>query len=267
MIGVIKKYFQVLWIVIRNSFYKISAYRANFFSGLITDFCFNISRIVFVNVLLLNVPNLGGWEENHYLLFFGSSFLAESIYMFFFYNSHTMISQQINNGDMDFLLTKPISEMFILSTMNINFGSGLSNFVLGIVFVIKGIAGLNLEISVSKIIIYGCLILGGSIVYFSISFMINLLSFWFVRAGNVFELFTNITDLYRYPSDIFPKIVSMIITFIIPFQLISITPAKYMIESVNDEIFLGIALYPILFFVISYYIMRAAIAVYTSASS
>ncbi len=264
---ILGKYFLVLWIIIRNSFYKITTYRANFFSGLITDFCFNISRVVFVNVLFLNVGNLGNWNEYHYMIFFGSSFLAESIYMFFFYNSHTTISLQINNGDMDFLLTKPMSEMFMLSAMNVNIGSGLSNFILGVIFISKGMKELNLQKSVAEMCFYAVLIVCGSIVYFSVSLMINLLSFWFVRANNVFEIFMNVTDLYRYPGDIFSKKFSLFITLMIPLQLISMIPAKYLLDSVKVSVLVLEMVYPIIFLLLCYGFMRLAIASYTSASS
>lgn len=263
----LRKYFYVLLIIIRNSFYKLFTYRANFFSGLITDFCFNISRVIFVSILFLNVDNLGGWNRSHYLLFFGCSFLAESIYMFFFYNSHTTISRQIDNGDMDFLLTKPMSEMFMLSAMNINIGSGLSNFILGIIFVSKGMNDLKLNITVSKMILFVFLILCGSIIYFSISLIINLLSFWFVKANNVFEIFMNVTDLYRYPGDIFPRVISSVITFIIPLQLISIVPAKYLTNITTIEAVFLAMIYSTIFILLSYGFMRIAIASYTSASS
>lgn len=263
----LKKYFFVLFIIIRNSFYKIVTYRANFFSGLITDFCFNISRVIFINVLLQNVEDLGGWGMNHYLLFFGCSFLAESIYMFFFYNSHTTISRQISNGDMDFLLTKPMSEMFMLSAMNTNIGSGLSNFILGFIFVSKATNTLKIELSISKMAAFIFLVVCGSIIYFSISFIINLLSFWFVKAHNVFDIFMNITDLYRYPGDIFPRIISTIITFVVPLQLISIFPAKFLLDITTARIVFGAIIYSTIFMLLSYSIMRKAIASYTSASS
>lgn len=264
---IIKKYCYVLWIIIRNSFYRIVTYRAEFFSGLITDFCFNITRTVFVQVLFLHVGSLGNWNRSHFMLFFGSSFLSESIYMFLFYNSHTTISRQINNGNMDFLLTKPMSEMFMLSAMNVNIGSGLSNFILGIMFIIKGVRGLSLDITYGKILLYILLIFCGTMVYFSISLIINLLSFWFVSANNVFEIFMNVTDLYRYPGDIFPRLLTLCITFFIPLQFISIAPTRYLLNCSSKYMLILEIIYPIILLCVSHKFLKWAISSYTSASS
>lgn len=263
----IKKFFYVLWIIIRNSFYKIITYRVGFFAGLITDFCFNITRVVFVEILFMYVKNLGIWNQSHFMIFFGASFLSESIYMFLFYNSHTTISLQINSGNMDFLLTKPMSEMFMLSFMNVNIGSGLSNFVLGIIFIVKGIKGLNLIVTVWHLFTFILFIFCGTMVYFSISLIINLLSFWFVSANNVFGIFMNVTDLYRYPGEIFPKLLTSSITFIIPLQLISIAPAKYLMNSSSIYLIIMEIVYPILLIIVCNIILKRAILSYTSASS
>lgn len=273
--GEMRKYIHVLSIVIRNSFYKASAYRANFFSGLITDFCFNLSRIVFVNILFGHTDTLGGWNIHHYQLFFGCSFLAESIYMFFFYNSHTTISRRIICGDMDFLLTKPMSEMFVLSAMDVNLGSGISNFILGMSFLSMGVNGLDLEIAPGSLALFGFLVLCGSMIYFSLSLMINLLSFWVVNANSVFDLFMNITDLYRYPGDLFPRIVSSVITFVLPLQFIAILPAGWLMgdSGAGSEVEVGVevgilaGIYAAVFMLLGFYFTRRAVRRYGSAGS
>lgn len=263
----VQKYFLVTGIIIRNSFCKMFAYRADFFSGLITDFCSNISKVILVNVLFLNVDSLGGWNQAQFLVLFGSAFLAESIYMFFFFNSHTTISRQIISGDMDFLLTKPMPEMFMLSVMNVNIGSGLSNFILGVIFVMKGVESLKIKVSCIDVLLYILFIAFGAMIYFAISFMINLLSFWFSNVRNVFEIYTNISDLYRYPGDIFPRVVSSCITFVIPLQLIAIIPAKYLMNGVPVETLALEAVYSAVLMLISYKVMRRAVAAYTSTGS
>lgn len=271
--GEMRKYIHVLSIVIRNSFYKASAYRANFFSGLITDFCFNLSRIVFVNILFGHADTLGGWNIHHYQLFFGCSFLAESIYMFFFYNSHTTISRRIICGDMDFLLTKPMAEMFVLSAMDVNLGSGISNFVLGMSFLSMGVNGLDLEIAPGRLALLGFLVLCGSMIYFSLSLMINLLSFWVVNANSVFDLFMNITDLYRYPGDLFPRVVSSVITFVLPLQFIAILPAGWLMgdsgagSEVGVEVGIFAGIYAAVFMLLGYCLLRRAIGRYSSVGS
>lgn len=261
----LKKYCSVLGVIIRCSFYQILTYRANFLSGLLTDSCFNLSRVVFVNILFLNAEYLGDWSLEHYFIFFGCSFLMESIYMFFFYNSHTLISRQIHNGNMDFLLTKPMSEMFMLSVMNVNIGSGLSNFILGMIFLFRGARGIGLKITTGRAALLVLFILCGSVIYFSISLIINLLSFWVVKVDTVFDLFLSVTDLYRYPGDIFPRLISAAITFVIPLQFISIIPAKSLLGIAGaGAAFLAI-LYSVFFALLSYGLMRMAAAAYTSA--
>ena len=236
----LKKYTYLLFLFIRNSLIQAVTYRTDFFVSLLTDSCSCLVRVLFVDFLFQHVTSVGSWSFDLFLVYFGCAFIMEGIYMFFFFNGHTRISLKILTGEMDYFLSKPLSEIFYLSFHSSNIGSGISNLILGSFYLIKGIKNLRLTISLKRLAIFAFLLFCGLILYFSISFLINCLSFWFLQAGVLFSLFLNMTDLLRYPGDIFPKGVHFFITFIIPFQFIAIVPAKYLTGEIGTE-YLGLA--------------------------
>jgi ABC-2 type transport system permease protein len=206
----------------------------DFFSGLITDACFCFVRILVVETIFLYVNQVFGWTRAHYLIFFGTSFLAEGIYMLLFFNSHIKIPQQVETGELDYILSRPTANsIFLMSMQSINFGSGLANAILGCVYLYLGCNALYLSISVITIAMYILTLLCGALIYFALAFIINITSFWFLQVQNIFNIFMGVSDLYRYPGDIFPKPINTLITFVIPLQFISIMPARVLIEGVK----------------------------------
>lgn len=266
MLRKIKKYIKILKIILRNTLYRNFIYRIEFFVGIITDTLFNIVKISFILVLLNYTVRLGNWNSNMITLLLGTSFLIESIYMFFFFNSHSSISMHVNKGDMDFFLIKPISEMFYLSINNVNFGSGISNIIFAIIYLIKGLSNQNLNLSI--FLGYLFMVICGSTIYFCISISVNAISFWTIQANNIFNLFINITDFYRYPGEIFPKKINEFITFILPLQLIAVFPTMYLLNMGNSSwIFWFEIVMTCLMLFISRKILKFAIKNYSSASS
>lgn len=228
-----KKYAKIWSIILRNCINKNLTYRLEFATGFITDLCFCLVRILFVEVLFLNVNQIGQWNRSHFMVFFGSSFIIEGIYMFLFFNSHTNIPKQVSTGEMDFLLAKPVSEIFYISMNSLNLGSGVSNLLIGGVYLSIGLKQLGLSIGLERIAAYVVMLIVGITLYFWMSFIINVISFWIIEVNSIFNIFTNIMDFYRYPCDMFPNGIKIFITYIFPFQFIAIIPAQVLIGSMS----------------------------------
>lgn len=231
----LKKYVYLLFLFIKNSLMLDLSYRTDFVVSLLTDSCSCLVRVLFVGFIFQHVTMVGNWSFDHFMVYFGCAFIMEGIYMFFFFNGHTRISLKILTGEMDYFLSKPLSEIFYLSCHSSNIGSGISNLILGSIYLVHGMKNMQLTVSLNQLVLFVSLFLCGLILYFSISFIINCLSFWILQTGVLFNLFLNMTDLLRYPGDIFPKGIQFFITFIIPFQFISIVPAKYLLGEVGTE--------------------------------
>ncbi len=261
------KYISIFNTLFINSLKKSLRYRVEFFTGLITDFCFNFLRVGLIGTLFAHTSKIGGWGRDEFIIFFGSSFVIEAIFMALFFNGHVSISSKIKSGDMDFILTKPNSTMFWLSIDSINFGSGVSNLVVGAMFLYVGINNLNINITIWSILIYIILMFFGLMIYFSISLLINLLGFWVVETYTVYDLFMNITDLYRYPGSVFGKKLNFAMIYFLPLQAISIIPAKFLIGAGLKKEYIYQITISICFLCLSYIITKIAIKSYTSASS
>lgn len=229
----LKRYIGLLMLFIKNSLIQALAYRVDFVVSLLTDACYCLVRVLFVGFMFQHVAAVGNWSFEHFMVYFGCAFLMEGFYMFFFFNGHTRISLKIMSGEMDYFLSKPISEIFYMSFHSSNIGSGISNLVLGICYFTYGIRNLQLSVSPERAGMFIVLMGLGLIIYFSLSFMINCLSFWILQAGTIFNLFMNLTDLQHYPGEIFPKEVNFFVTFLIPFQFISMIPAKLLLGEVG----------------------------------
>ncbi len=225
-----KKYIRMLKIILRNCIEKNITYRFEFVTGFLTDLCFCFIRILFVEIIFTNIDQIGSWNRESFMLFFGTSFIIEGIYMFLFFNGHTSIPKQVSKGDLDMVFVKPVSEIFYLSLNSMNLGSGLSNCCVGLTYLLCGLAESGVQVTGKQIGCYIFMLILGVIIYFWMSFIINILSFWIIDVNSIFNVFTNVTDFYRYPGDIFGSKINFLITFVLPFQLIAIIPTKVLIN-------------------------------------
>lgn len=229
------KYAYLLLLFVKNSLLQAMVYRTDFLVSFVTDSCSCLVKVLFVEFIFRRVASAGNGSFERFMICFGCAFLMEGIYMFFFFNGHTKISRMILTGEMDYFLSKPVSEIFYLSFHHSNIGSGVSNLVLGSIYLFYGVRNLQYGIPLKRIGIFVLMLFCGLVLYFSISFILNCLSFWILQAGVLFDLFLNVTDLMRYPGDIFPKNVRFFITFMIPLQFIAIVPAKYLMGEIGME--------------------------------
>lgn len=263
----ITKYIEVTKINFRNHFIKGLRYRADFFVGLITDFAFNALRILFIYTLFSNIDRIGSWGANEFYLLLAVSFLIEGGYMLFFYNGHTQISRKVLSGEFDFMIVKPINLVFNMSTHSVNFGSGVSNILLGLFMLIRTISLLSIKVTLQGMLISTLSLIFGLVIYFGLSLMINLIAFWVIKTDSIYEIFMNSTDLSRYPGQIFSPKIEYAITYILPMQLISVFPTMYLLGEKNGTIVIQQLFYMVLVLIASSIMIKLALKRYASASS
>ena len=85
-------------------------------------------------VIYSNVDSLGDWKREQVYFLLGIVFASDALFATFFQPNFWELNRLVNRGDLDALLTKPVSPVYLACTRRLNFTSIL-NFTLGIALI------------------------------------------------------------------------------------------------------------------------------------
>jgi ABC-2 type transport system permease protein len=134
-------------------------------------------------------------------------------------------SALVNKGELDFVLIKPMSSQFLVSTRYVTF-SGLPAALVAAAYVLEAVRRLELRPSPFDLTAYVGLVLSGILSFYALWFMSVTLAVWAGRVNNIAFLIVPIMEMGRVPSDVFLGPFRVMFTFLIPIALVATIPSK-----------------------------------------
>lgn len=174
------------------------------------------------------------------------------------------IVKHVQDGTLDFVLLKPISAQFWLSTRTLS-PWGLSDVLFGALLI--GYAGSKLGLSAIAYLSGLIPLLLGFLILYSLWFMLGAMSIWFVKIYNVTEVLRGLLEAGRFPTVAYPAAYRFFFTFIIPVTFLTTIPAQAFLLRVEHYWILTAMVLAIALLFISNRFWRFALRFYTSASS
>jgi ABC-2 type transport system permease protein len=205
-----------------------------------------------------------GWSWEAALLVLGLFTILQGFSATVLIPNLNKIVNQVQQGTLDFVLLKPISSQFWLSTRVIS-PWGLPDMGFGLVMI--GYAGRRLGLGWTD---YGLALLPlafGAITLYSLWFMLGATSIWFVKIYNVTEVLRGLLEAGRFPIAAYPAAYRIFFTFVVPVAFLTTVPAQTMLNQVNRVWLLASALLAAALLLVANRFWRFALRFYTSASS
>ncbi|WP_036485084.1 ABC transporter permease [Myxosarcina sp. GI1] len=239
-------------------------YRLNFLIATITSIA-NLAGSLFGLFLFYRTGyTFEGWSWQEATIVLGVFTLLQGFSATFLVPNLNRIVQQVEQGTLDFVLLKPISSQFWLSTRVVS-PWGLPDLFFGVVLIVY--AGSQLGFSVSNyfasIIPLGL----GFIILYSLWFILGATSIWFVKIYNVTEVLRGLLEAGRYPMVAYPAVYRFFFTFVVPVAFLTTVPAQVMLNRTEFTLVLGAGFLAVALFIFSILFWRFALRFYTSASS
>ncbi|MHC1683131.1 MAG: ABC transporter permease [Clostridiaceae bacterium] len=266
------KYIDLYYTFIKNCLMREMEYRGNYILMVFTTAFLNIYFLVYYLVLVNRTGNnFLGWNKYELLFFMATEVICHSMFMAFCFYNVFSLPEQVRTGNFDFILLKPISARFLLSTRNFNF-STFTQILLGIGIAIYSLFHLDVKIDALKIIIYIAFILNSVFIMYLIGFTLMTLSFFFTKVSSSGSIlpYRGFFALYwfaRRPEEIYTNTMIRALTYGIPLLVLINLPSKWIVKSVDlNTIIWSIVVTPV-FFIISQLLWRYGIKHYSSASS
>lgn len=170
------------------AFRKEVAYSGNNWAGIISTTFYTLSMLLFVDIIFGNTKQIAGYSHNEMLFYF---FMGQLTYYSNWHlamiNIHDLITD-VNKGNLDMVLIKPVPALFYLSTRNIGGFRMATDALPPTLAIIFSINWSSLSILPANLI-YGIFIfLFGSICLYVFQFLAALPVFWLGESESIVDL-------------------------------------------------------------------------------
>ncbi len=272
----LKNYIRERWILIRasavNTFQIDTAFPLNNWGNIISSGAYAITTILFINILYSNVKTIAGYSRDEMLFFtFLSQIVFISTWMFSARNV-LYITEAVNSGELDLVLTKPIPALFYMSSKTIDIYSVTRDYFIGGLALVITINWGNLHIDQSNLVIGILIVILGFIISHCIHFISALPVFWLGENSAFVDLFYffDYEFFQGLPFEGFSVIkgIQVIFTFIIPMLISSGLSSAVILNKIDAAPALLLsAILCIIFLILLNKLWKLALKNYTSASS
>lgn len=262
----LKRYLKLIFLFAKFSLMSQLEYRINFVAGIAVETGYLVAKLLYVVVVYQAGSEIAGMTPDNITMFIGTYTFMTGIYMLFYPNL-CAIPSYVREGNLDMLITKPVSLQFITTLKNLDFALLIPDALAGIVLICIGWHNSNIPVTAVNIIGFITFLFSGAFLTYSLFLIPKLLSFWFVSDRGIAQITEALWDFNNMSMNIYGKWIQRIGTFVIPIFVITNFSTLFVMEKLNLFYIIWGLIVPIIVFIISKLIWNRAIKHYTSASS
>lgn len=259
------RYWRIYRTFFVSSFARELEFRANFFAKVAQNLVWTVFFVMILLVIYRNTNTVAGWNRGAAFILAATCFLMNALISALFLSLQE-IPQQVRQGTLDFVITRPVDTQFWVSTRKFNFDQ-VGTLIAGAVMIGYGITADHLHPSLAQWAAYVVLVLASLGIFYSFYLVLMTTGIWLVRVDNLWVLGDSVMQVARYPVDIYNSGLQRLFTFVVPLAFVATIPARQLVFSLNLEM-VGIgALWAVLSLLVSRWFWNFALSHYGSASS
>ena len=260
----VSRYWQVLRLFWGTAIAAELEYRINFLIAALSSLGGLAGSLFGLTLFYRTGYRFQNWSWAEALLVLGMFTLLQGFSATMLIPNLNKIVNQVQEGTLDFVLLKPISSQFWLSTRTIS-PWGVPDLVFGLIIIFYG--GTRLGLRITDYLLGLPPLIFGAISLYSLWFMLGATSIWFVKIYNVTDVLRGLLEAGRFPVVAYPMAYRIFFTFIIPVAFLTTVPARAMLQDHQSIWLLGSAVLAVALLFIANRFWRFALQFYTSASS
>jgi ABC-2 type transport system permease protein len=201
------------------------AYRTNFLIGTASTIAMQAAGLLTIWVVMRQIPSLHGWTLYQILLLYGLTNLALSFGHMFADNLWTVGREYIQPGGFDRFLVRPIDPLFHLLADRFCY-DGIGDFIVGAVVTAVAVSGLGIAWTLPKVLYLALAVLSGGAIFIALNMITSVSAFWITDSVPVTLAVFQTHQFARYPLSIYAGWIRVLMTWIIPYGLVSFYPAS-----------------------------------------
>lgn len=222
-------YLSLMAAAVRLQYLSWLQYRADYSAGLLTVIIEQVVTLTLFWVIFSNVTMVAGWPLGAMLMIYGFTRIAFGLSDAFTENLWDVASLARSGELMDYRF-RPLGVLFQLLCERIWF-ERLASCIVGVALLGYGSLAADVDWTLLGLLQVGFYALMGALIYLSILILGAALSVFFIgqESGPMASLFS-LTEFAKYPSDIFGRLGSLLLTFLFPIGLIGFVPTAALLE-------------------------------------
>ncbi|QTH40963.1 ABC-2 family transporter protein [Cohnella sp. LGH] len=208
------------------------SYRADFWIEVLSDLLFNGLNLVFIFIVFMHTPSLGGWSEAEVVFVYGYFMLASGLFSTFF-SAWNFSERYIVKGEMDRVLTRPAHSLVQVMLENMD-PPALFGGLVGLAILISSWTTLGLPLHWYDPLVLIVMVLGSCFIYMGIYTAMAAISFYSDAPTGIGPLIYNIQNYGRYPVEIYNKAIKFLLTWLLPFAFVGVYPASFFLGRLEE---------------------------------
>jgi ABC-2 type transport system permease protein len=206
--------------------------KIDFALGLFGFFLIQISGILFLILIFERIPSINDWTFNQMIFIYGFSQIPRGIDHLFTDNIWLLSMRLVIHGEFDRYLLRPMN-LFIQLIFDKFQADAIGELFIGFALIALSVSNGTFKITPLSILFLVISIVAGSIIFTSIKLFFASLAFWIKDSFGILQLAYNAADFAKYPISVFPKLIQILLTIIIPFAFVAFYPASYFLSNAN----------------------------------
>lgn len=261
-----RRYLRLYRIFWENCLAREAEFRANFWANAVTNAAWLFFFVASIKVIYLNTPRIAGWTEAEAMVLTGTFGVIQGLFGVVFHRNLGRLPEMVRLGTLDFVVTQPVSSLFLVSTRQINL-EGLGSTAGGLLVMLHGLSLAGTSPSLPNAAAYFFLAGCGWIIYYSVYALLMTLSFWLIRIENLAVFSDTLFDMARYPADIYQGWARRLFVYALPLVLVASFPTQALFGNLPTQWLIISPALAAAFFLASLAFWRIGIRAYSSASS
>ena len=264
----LKRYMRLYKVFVKQFFKFLVQSKADFLIGLMGFFFTQAAGIAFLFLVFRQIPSLGDWTLSELIFIYGFAQIPRGIDHLFTDNIWLVAWRLVVNGKFDRYLLRPMNLFFQVICEKLQ-PDALGELLVGMILIIVSLSKGIVLVDGAHVVFFVVSILAGAVIYTAIKLLFASLAFWMKISGPVLYTAYQLADFAKYPTEIYSRVVRVVITWIIPFAFVAYLPASYFLKpSVSPWNTIGVeCILAVVFFGIAYLVFNRGTHAYESAGN
>ncbi len=264
----LKRYMRLYKVFVKQFFKFLVQSKVDFLIGLMGFFFTQAAGIAFLFLVFRQIPSLGDWTLSELIFIYGFAQIPRGIDHLFTDNIWLVAWRLVVNGKFDRYLLRPMNLFFQVICEKLQ-PDALGELLVGTILIIVSLSKGIVLVDGAHVVFFVVSILAGAVIYTAIKLLFASLAFWMKISGPVLYTAYQLADFAKYPTEIYSRVVRVVITWIIPFAFVAYLPASYFLKpSVSPWNTIGVeCILAVVFFGIAYLVFNRGTHAYESAGN
>ncbi|MEK7101359.1 MAG: ABC-2 family transporter protein [Patescibacteria group bacterium] len=262
----LKKYFSIYLNIFKMSFMSEMTHKENFLTWVAVHSVSLLTLIIFFKLVYANVTQINGWNQYQSLLVLGTGTLITGLGSLTFFPFMYGFSREIQKGEFDFKLTKPLNILFqsAFRWVDIEDLMVTPNAILLIIYSVWKLQPQNILLNTLG---YVLMLTSSMLFLFSILTLIQSLAFRFIHINSVTDFYWSLVNITKYPAKAIKNVSQVALYALVPLAIVSSVPSEVLMGRWEPVWIISSLALSAVSFMVSYQVFMSSLKHYSSASS